>query len=95
VVAESLDELDGPAQGELVLPSRLDWGPERTYRLDRPSDVRLMYERVLREALRVDDLRAYLNRGLLIAVWADLFLPPQVRALWERRFGALFGARSA
>jgi hypothetical protein len=86
VAPESLDELTGPTVGEVVLPTRLDWGPVRSYRLDDPADLRLLYERVIREALRIDDLRTFLNRELLISLWPTLFLPAPVRALWEQRF---------
>jgi hypothetical protein len=86
VVPESLDELAGPTRGEVVLPTRLDWGPVRSYLLDDPADARLLYERVIREALRIDDLRTFLNRELLIGLWPTLFLPAPVRALWEQRF---------
>jgi hypothetical protein len=86
VVPESLEELAGPTSGEVLLPTRLDWGPERSYRLDVTADTRLLYERVIREALRVEDLRAYLNRDLLVQLWPDLFLPLQLRALWEQAF---------
>jgi hypothetical protein len=86
VLPASLDELAGPAVGEMVLPARLDWGPERSYSLTDLSDARLLYERVIREALNVEDLRAFLNRDLLLRLWPDLFLPAQVRSLWERAF---------
>jgi len=95
VVPESLDELAGPTRGEVVLPARLDWGPMREYRLDDPVDARLLYERVIREALRVDDLRTFLNRDLLISLWPKLFLPAPVHVLWEQRFALLRAALAA
>lgn len=95
-VPESLEELVGPVRGDIVLPTRLDWGPgRREYRLADPSESRLLYERVIREALRIEDLREYLNGGLLIELWPNLFLPPQVRALWEKRFARLSRLRAA
>jgi ABC-type molybdate transport system ATPase subunit len=45
-----------------------------------------MYERVIREATRPDDLRAYLNGEVLRDVWRSLYLPVRVRRLWEVRF---------
>ncbi|HEV2346023.1 MAG TPA: hypothetical protein VGS97_18125 [Actinocrinis sp.] len=86
VLPDSLDELVGPEHGTVVLPTRLDWAPERSYLLDDPADARLMYERVIREALHVDDLRRFLNQDLLVRLWPTLFLPARVRALWEQRF---------
>lgn len=85
-VPESLNELTGPAAGDIVLPVRLDWGPPRTYHLEDRADARLLYERVIREALHVDDLRNFLSQRLLIELWPQLFLPLPVRQLWEARF---------
>jgi len=93
VVPDSLDELTGPTTGEVWLPTRLDWSTARSYRLDDRADVQLLYERVIREALRRDDLREFLNRDLLISLWPTLFLPIRIRALWERRLPQL--ARTA
>jgi hypothetical protein len=45
-----------------------------------------MYERVVRESMRVDDLRAYLHGPTLRRVWRQLWLPREVRTLWESRF---------
>jgi hypothetical protein len=45
-----------------------------------------MYERVIREATRVEDLRVYLNGAVLPQVWRKLFLPLRVRRSWEDRF---------
>jgi hypothetical protein len=45
-----------------------------------------MYERVIREATQVDDLRSYLNGTVLRDVWRSLFLPIRVRRTWEERF---------
>lgn len=45
-----------------------------------------MYERVIREATRVADLRSYLNGMILREVWGRLFLPSRVRQGWEDRF---------
>ncbi len=45
-----------------------------------------MYERVIREATRTDDLRTYLNGAVLREVWRSLFLPARVRQIWEERF---------
>jgi hypothetical protein len=45
-----------------------------------------MYERVIREAATIEDLRAYLNEDILRRVWRRLFLPARVREIWEDRF---------
>lgn len=90
-VADDLDDLAGPSVGEVVLPTRLDWGPPRSYHLDREMDLHLCYERVLREAASSGDLRAFLDKKLLLQHWRHLLLPPRLRQLWEDRFPVLRG----
>ena len=48
-----------------------------------------MYERVIREATRIDDLRTYVNGTVLREAWRQLFLPARVRQIWEERFPVL------
>ena len=54
-----------------------------------------MYEAVLREASRPDDLASYLNGEVLAAVWPELYLPKGLRRAWEDRHPALRAARLA
>lgn len=96
LVAASLADLAGPAHGIVELPLRLFWSaPDRTFDLDQPSMLRALYETVLREASRPDDLTSYLNGAILVAVWPDLFLPKGVRRAWEDRHAELRAARLA
>jgi hypothetical protein len=81
-----MEELAGPLTGIVMLPERLDWSERAEFRLDDPAERNLMYERVIREATRPDDLRAYLNGEVLRDVWRSLYLPVRVRRLWEVRF---------
>jgi len=85
LVAGTLRELTGPAHGLVELPLRLWWNPQRTFDLDRPDMLLWMYENVLREAVRVDELRRYLHGPTLTRVWGELNLPRGVRAAWEAR----------
>jgi hypothetical protein len=85
LVAGTLDELRGPTRGRVELPLRLWWNPERTFDLDQPTMLAWMYENVLREAIRVDELRTYLNGPLLARLWPGLNLPRPVRLAWEAR----------
>jgi hypothetical protein len=78
--------LDGPVAGVVRLPLRLDWSERAEFHLDNPAERNVMYERVIREAARVDDLCAYLNGAVLRQVWSSLFLPARVRLIWEERF---------
>ena len=76
------------------LPLRLFWSaPDRTFDLDQPPMLRALYEAVLREASRPDDLTGYLNGEILVAVWPDLFLPKGVRRAWEDQHPELRAAR--
>lgn len=89
VVPETLGELVGPVTGAVRLPWRLDWSERAEFHLDEPAERNVMYERVIREATRVDDLRLYLNGVVLRQVWRALFLPSRVRRGWEDRFSDL------
>ena len=94
LVAGSLRELAGPRHGLVELPLRLWWNPNRHFDLDQPTMLLWMYENVLREAVRVDELRRYLHGPTLIRVWPELNLPHGVRAAWEARHPSLRRARS-
>jgi hypothetical protein len=95
LVAADLAELQGPARGTVELPLRLFWSaPDRRFSLDDPDMLRSMYQKVLCEATRIDDLTGFLNGGKLVDVWPDLFLPAEVRRAWENRH-AVLRARAA
>ena len=47
--------------GVVELPLRLDWSEQGRYDLSDPRQLCLMYERVIRESMRVEDLRAFLD----------------------------------
>ena len=93
LVIRDLADLQGPASGTVTLPLRLYWSPAgRVFDLDDPFTLRSMYQVVLRETIRAEELTAYLNRDLLLAVWRDLYLPKGVRQAWEERHPALRAA---
>jgi hypothetical protein len=84
MVAARLTDLRGPTEGTVELPLWLFWSsPGHTFDLgDR--DMRLwMYQTVLREASRPEDLTTYLDGDTLVALWPDLYLPKGVRQAWE------------
>ena len=84
VVVTDLTSLHGPAAGTVELPLRLYWsGPSPAFDLAKPFMRRWLYEIVLREAARPEDLTGYLDRDLLIALWPQLYLPAGVRQAWE------------
>src|SRR3954447_12559779 len=85
LVAGTLEELAGPTRGLVELPLRLWWNPHRAFDLGQPTMLAWMYENVLREAIRVDELRTYIDGPTLVRLWPQLNLPRAVRAAWEAR----------
>ncbi|HYZ54846.1 MAG TPA: hypothetical protein VE733_15255 [Streptosporangiaceae bacterium] len=95
LVIHDLADLRGPTEGTVELPLELFWSsPDRTFDLGDPAMLRSMYRKVLREAIRADELTAYLNGDMLVAVWPDLFLPRGVRQAWEKAHPVLAAARA-
>lgn len=92
IVPQRLAELTGPTSGVVELPTHLDWSEQHVYDLGDPAQAGLMYERVIREASSPHDLATYLNEELLNRLWARLYLPVQVRRLWESAFPTLVRA---
>lgn len=92
LVVTDLADLHGPVNGTVELPHRLCWQPKRTFDLDKPPMRRWIYEIVLREAVRPEDLSAFLDRDTLVAIWKDLFLPRGVRRAWEEQHPVLAAA---
>jgi hypothetical protein len=96
LVAADLADLRGPAEGVVELPLRLFWSaPDRRFDLGDLDMLRSMYEKVLRDAIRMDELTTYLNGGRLAAVWPGLFLPRDVRRAWEDQHPVLRRAAAA
>jgi hypothetical protein len=93
VVTPTLSELTGPTRGVVELPVRLMWSSDRTFDLGDPDDLLWMYENVLRETTRADDLRELVDGHLLRQVWCLLNLPRGVREAWEHRHPVLRGDR--
>ncbi|HSR82586.1 MAG TPA: hypothetical protein VLM11_00210 [Streptosporangiaceae bacterium] len=84
IVVTDLASLRGPVRGTVELPLRLSWSStDRSFDLDQPSMREWLYQPVLREASRPDDLTGLLNQDLLISMWPDLRLPAGVRQAWE------------
>jgi len=90
VVAADLADLRGPASGRVTLPLRLFWSPAgRSWNLDEPALAQEMYEHILGQAIREQELTEWLSRDLLIAVWPQLYLPKGIRRAWEERHPSL------
>jgi hypothetical protein len=91
-VPDTLAELTGPVSGHIVLPAELGWTGRTDYDLDDPADVAVLYERVLVDAVRAQDVTGLVNADRLRLLWSRLFLPARVRQLWESRFPGLNAA---
>jgi hypothetical protein len=93
LVAVSLADLRGPTSGVVELPLHLFWSGGDTrdsrFSLDDPAGRRQVYRTVLREARSPDDLAAFLDGGMLTALWARLVLPRSVREAWAGQHPAL------
>lgn len=88
----SLDSLKGPADGVLILPITVHWGPDATADLSTADGLEKAYESVVREGTRQQQ-EELLNADLLPRVWPQLRLPKRCRTLWENRFPELAAAR--
>jgi hypothetical protein len=91
-VPDTLADLTGPVSGHVVLPAELGWTGRTDYDLDDPSDAAVLYERVLVDAVRAQDVTRLINASRLGLLWSRLFLPARVRRLWESRFPSLTSA---
>jgi DNA invertase Pin-like site-specific DNA recombinase len=90
IVVTDLADLRGPASGTVTLPLRLYWSPPgRVFDLDDPFMLRSLYQTVLGEAARPEDLTSHLDRDTLISIWPDLHLPKGVRQAWEEHHPVL------
>jgi hypothetical protein len=89
VLPDSLDELQGPQSGVIVLPESIAWTGRRTYDLDNESQVVIAYERILEESQSPRDLQDHISRSILTRVWRRLYLPARLRRAWTQRFPEL------
>jgi hypothetical protein len=95
LVARDLDVLRGPESGRVELPVRLFWSaPDRHFDLDDDDQRAWLYETVLREASRLEDLTIYLNVVSLLSMWPQIRsrLPRGVRQAWEEEHPQLRAA---
>lgn len=84
----SLDELRGPAHGNLTLPLELFWGPARTAKLSDLDHVEELYQAVIRIGT-AGEQSTYLSKAVLLLVWGALMLPVKTRTDWETAFPEL------
>jgi hypothetical protein len=96
LVITELSDLQGPAGGKIVLPTRLYPEPAgQVFDLDEPWLLREAYQVVLTEAAGAQDLATWLNAARLIEAWPELYLPAAVRQAWQEVHPVLAAAGRA
>lgn len=96
LVVLDLADLRGPVTGTVRLPLRLFWsGADRAFDLGDPGTRQWVYETVLQEATRPEDLTGFLDGKTLVMLWPELFVPKGVRRAWEDEHPALRAAAAA
>ena len=85
-IVDSLDDLQGPAHGEVTLPVDVYWsGLRDTFDVGVERDRRVVYQAALSNGRR-EQIIEFVNRELLINDWPRLALDPRVFDLWAGRF---------
>ncbi|MEU1535549.1 hypothetical protein [Streptomyces fagopyri] len=84
---DSLDDLQGPAEGCVEPPVTVVWSGLRVFDLAKERQRMSLYRIILAEGMR-DDLSALLNRGILLRSWPTLrtLVSTTVRSVWEEKF---------
>ncbi|MFI6942482.1 hypothetical protein ACIBI4_24685 [Streptomyces sp. NPDC050418] len=87
---ESLDDLNGPADGVVGLPLHIAWSGMTSYDMSNPRQRMGLYRTLLHEGLH-EDLPRYLNHDLLLQLWPVLrkLVGRTVRTVWEEAFPQL------
>lgn len=85
----ALDQLIGPASGQVELPIDLAWSGDRSFDLSDPAQRYLYHMTVLTAAVTGEHYTRWLNGGLLRADWNRLRLPRPLRAVWQEHFPEL------
>ena len=71
-----------PERGRVKLPKRLAWSGQGDFDLDDRRDRMYVYQLVMTEGTS-DDVRRYIDLGLLLKMWHDMWLSPYVRERWD------------
>ena len=85
----SLDQLAGPAEGQVELPIDLAWSGDRRFDLADPVQRYLYHMTVLTSAVTREHYTSWLNATLLRADWSALRLPQPLREIWQSHFPEL------
>ncbi len=77
------DRTVAPMSGRVKLPNRLAWSGQGEFDLGDRRDRMYVYQLVMTEGT-AEDVRRYIDLGLLVEMWAEMWLSPHVRERWER-----------
>jgi hypothetical protein len=82
----SLEDLKGPAAGEVELPLHVAWSGRRVYDVGQEDQRLVLYALLLAEAQR-EDLERFVYSDSLVSMWPRLrqLLGPHARQEWERQ----------
>jgi hypothetical protein len=82
----SLEDLKGPAAGEVELPLHVAWSGRRVYDVSQENQRLILYALLLAEAQR-EDLERFVHCDSLVSIWPRLrrLLGPHARREWERQ----------
>jgi len=82
----SLEDLRGPAAGEVELPLHVAWSGRRVYDVSQEDQRLVLYALLLAEAQR-EDLERFVHSDSLVSMWPRLrrLLGPHARREWERQ----------
>jgi hypothetical protein len=82
----SLEDLSGPAAGEIELPPHVAWSGCRMWDVGREDQRLVLYALLLAEGQR-QDLERFVHRESLVSMWPRLrlLLGPHARREWERQ----------
>ena len=82
----SLEDLKGPAAGEVELPLHVAWSGRRVYDVGQEDQRLVLYALLLAEAQR-EDLERFVHSDSLVSMWPRLrrLLGPHARREWERQ----------
>jgi hypothetical protein len=82
----SLEDLRGPAVGEVELPLHVAWSGRRVYDVGQEDQRPVLYALLLAEAQR-EDLERFVQSESLVSIWPRLWqlLGPHAHREWERQ----------
>jgi transcriptional regulator with XRE-family HTH domain len=91
-VPNQLPQLSPSASlARVTLPKHVNWSSaQESWDLSDRTQRLLAYQLVLAEGAP-SDISTFIDGSLLIDLWSELFLPPEIRAAWQRMVDQVLG----